>query len=99
MAAHFKDEFDIPFTLLVDHTKETYRALEFPRANAWNTYGPPVWIKGVQAIMRHRNKMPKQDAFQLGGAVVVDTDGSVRYIYRSKASSDQPPVAEIIAAL
>lgn len=99
MAAHFKEQFDIPFTLLVDHTKQTYRAVELPRANAWNVYGPPVWIKGVRSILRHGNKWPKQDPLQLGGAAVVDTEGMVRYLYRSKASSDQPPIAEIRAAL
>lgn len=99
MAAHFKEQFDVPFTLLVDHTKQTYRALEFRRTDWWHVMGPPVWIKGMQAILKHRNAMPKQDPLQLGGTVVVDTDGSVRYAYRSKTSSDQPPIAEITAAL
>ncbi len=99
MAAHFKREFEIPFPLLVDHTKETYRALEMKRTGAWNIYGPPVWIEGIRSILNYGNKIPKQDPFQLGGAVVVDKGGEVLFVFRSKASSDVPPVDRMISAL
>ena len=97
MAAHFKREFDIPFTLLVDHDRETYRALGLTRANPWNVYGPPVWIEGIRSILNHGNKIPKQDPFQLGGAVVAEKGGEILFVYRSKASSDVPPVDRLIS--
>lgn len=99
MAAHFKREFDIPFTLLVDHDRETYRALGLGRANPWNVYGPPVWIEGIRSILNHGNKIPKQDPFQLGGAVVAEKGGEILFVYRSKASSDVPPVDRLISTV
>jgi len=99
MAAHFKDEFEIPFTLLVDHDKRTYKALAIQRASAWNIYGPPVWVNGLRSIVKHPNKIPKQDPFQLGGAAVVDKSGEILYLYRSRASSDIPPIDEVLSTL
>jgi hypothetical protein len=99
MAAHFKSELGIPFPLLVDHDKQTYRALAIGRASAWNIYGPPVWIEGIRSIARFGNRIPKQDPFQLGGAAVVDKSGEVLFLYRSRDSSDVPPIDEVLAAL
>lgn len=99
MAAHFKREFEIPFTLLVDHDRATYRALGLTRANAWNVYGPPVWIEGIQSIFRHSNKIPKQDPFQLGGLAVVDKNAEVRFLHRARASSDNPDLDAVLATL
>ncbi|MGH2757269.1 MAG: AhpC/TSA family protein [Actinomycetota bacterium] len=99
MAAHFKKELEIPFPLLVDHTKETYRALAIGSASPWNVYGPPVWIRGIRSILEYGNKIPKQDPFQLGGAAVVDKSGEILYLYRSRDSSDTPPVDEVLDAL
>ena len=99
MAAHFRDEFDIPFPLLVDHPRVTYRALGIKRASAWNIYGPPVWIEGIKSILSHGNKIPKQDPFQLGGIVVADTDGTILFAHRASASSDNAPVNKVLRAL
>ena len=99
MAANFKKEFEIPFTLLVDHNKETYRALKLERANPWHVYGPPVWIEGIRSILAFGNKFPKQDPLQLGGVVVAEEGGNVLFVYRAKASSDIPPVDRVISTL
>jgi hypothetical protein len=99
MAANFKEEMNIPFPLLVDHDKKTYQALNMKHANPWNIYGPPVWIKGIQSILSHGNKFPKQDPMQLGGIVVADKGGAILYTFRADASSEIAPVDEVLAAL
>ena len=99
MAAHFRDEQKIPFPLLVDHNKQTYRALGIKRTGAWNVYGPPVWVKGIRSILAYGNKIPKQDPFQLGGVVVADKGGEVLFVHRATASSDNAPVDRILAAV
>ena len=99
MAAHFKEEQQIPFPLLVDHKRETYRALEMKKSNAWNIYGPPVWIEGIKSIAKHGNKFPKQDPMQLGGIVVAATGGKILYTFRAGASSEIAPLDEVLAAL
>lgn len=98
MAAHFRDTEKIPFPLLVDHTKETYRALEIPRNGGWNVYGPPVWLRGIESLLRgYRNKIPKQDPLQLGGAVVARAGGDVVLVHRASQSYDFLPVDKLLA--
>jgi hypothetical protein len=99
VAAHFKEEQRIPFTLLVDHNKETYRALEMKHPNPWNVYGPPVWLKGLKSIAQHGNKFPKQDPLQLGGIIVADRGGEILHAFRASASSEVAPLDEVVAAL
>lgn len=99
MAAHFKADQKIPFPLLVDHKKQTYKALEMKHSNPWNVYGPPVWITGIKSILDHGNKFPKQDPLQLGGIVVADKGGEILYTFRADASKDIAPLDDVIAAL
>jgi peroxiredoxin len=100
MAADFREKQDIPFPLLVDRTKETYRALEMKRGTLWEVAGPPVWFRFAKGILTgHGGGKPKQDPLQMGGVLVVDRGGEVLYEFRSSTSSENPPVDEVLAAL
>lgn len=100
MAADFRDKQKVPFPLLVDRTKETYRALDMKRGTLWEVAGPPVWLRFAKGIFAgHGLDKPKQDALQMGGVVVVDRGGDVLYAFRASSSADTPPVDEVLAAL
>lgn len=100
MAAHFRRHQDISFPLLVDHTKQTYRALEMKKGNLWDVVGPQNWMRYAKGILSgHGVDTPKQDPLQMGGVIVVDTDGAVRYEFRAEASRDNPPIDDVLAAL
>lgn len=100
MAAHFRDEQAIPFTLLVDRRKESYRALELARGSLMELVGPQVWLAGAKSLLSgYRQQAPKQDAYQLGGALVIAPGGDVRYRHRAKDASDNAPVSDLLAAL
>lgn len=100
MAAHFRDEFNIPFTLLVDHTKETYRALEIRRGSWWDVMGPPVWLHGAKAILQGQGvAKPQQDPQQLGGLAIVDPGGELRHIFRATASNENLPIDDLLTKL
>lgn len=100
-AADFREQFQVPFPVLIDHTKETYRALEFERGTMWQILGPPVWIRAARSFLSGHGvtPRPKQDPLQLGGVIVTEKGGDIRYSYASKTSSDNPPTDEVIAAL
>ncbi len=100
MAADFRDKQNVPFTLLVDHTKETYRALELTKGNAWDVVGPSAWVRGLKGIAAgHGLAKPQQDPFQLAGTAVVEPGGKVRYLHRARRSSDNAPVDDVLKAL
>ena len=100
MAKHFADTRDIPFTLLVDHDQESYRALELKSGSWWDVTGPKVWVRGVKGMLNgHPSSIPRQDPKQFGGVMVVAPGGDVRYIHRAENSSDNPPIDEVLHAL
>lgn len=100
-AADFREQHDVPFPVIVDHTKQTYRALEMRRGNAWQVLGPPVWIRGVKSLLTGHGltPKPKQDPLQMGGVIVADKGGEIVWRYVSAVSSDNPPTDDVIAAI
>lgn len=100
MAAHFRDAQGIPFTLLVDHGRDTYEVLELGRGTLMAVAGPRVWAGFAKGIVTGKGvARPKQDPFQLAGAVVADKGGKVLYVHRNTTSSDDAPVEDLLAAL
>lgn len=99
MAAAFKEEANLPFTLLVDHTKETYRQLQVKRGSLLDVAGPSVWLRSVKGILRGQQKKPEQDPFQLGATAVIEPGGEIRHLHRSSDSSDNFPMEKLLAIL
>ena len=100
MAADFRDKQGIGFPLLVDRTKQTYRALEMKRGNLWDVLGPKNWMRFAKGMVTgHGVDKPKQDPLQMGGVIVAEQGGKVRYTFRASAAADNPTVDEVLEAL
>lgn len=100
MAADFRDKQGIDFPLLVDRTKETYRALEMKRGSLWDVVGPQNWLRFAKGMVTgHGVTKPEQDPLQMGGVLVVTESGKVVYEFRASASADNPAVDEVLAAV
>ena len=100
MAAYFKEQFEIPFRLLVDQDQATYRAVEIRRGNQWEVAGPHVWLRYAKGLLTGKGvSFPKQDPLQMGGVAVVETDGKVLFMHRGETSADNAPVEKLLEAL
>lgn len=100
MARHFAETRSIPFTLLVDERRESYRALDLKVGSWLDAAGPKVWMRGIKGTLAgHVSTLPKQDPKQMGGVMVVDRGGDVLYLHRAEESSDNPPIDEVLKAL
>ena len=102
MAADFRTKFKIPFPLLVDHNRNTYKAIGLVRGNLNEVMGPAVVAKGVGEFLKgNRQALPPKgtDRMQLGGVAVVDKGGEVLFVHRSKTSADNIPVDTILEVL
>ena len=100
MAADFRDKQEIAFPLLVDRTKQTYRALEMKRGTLWDVTGPKNWPRFLKGLVTgHGVDKPKQDPLQMGGVLIVDKGGKVVYEFRASVAADTPPVDEVLDAL
>ena len=100
MAAYFRDQFDIPFTLLVDHDKETYKALGIRKGNWFQVSGPQNWPRFAMGMLTGKGfATPKQDPLQMGGVALVEPGGRIGFIYRSEASSDNLPIDDLLGKM
>lgn len=97
-ARRFKAGYSLPFTVLVDKKKESYRLLGLKRGSIAEVMGPRVWAKGAMSLLKHGQGVAKEDPLQLGGVAIVK-DGEPVFIYRSRTSSDNAPVDALLEAL
>lgn len=100
MAAHFKSARDLPFTLLVDEERETYKALAIGKGSTLDLVGPRVWKGALKSLVAGNIQVGIQgNPYQLGGVVIAKIGGEIAYLRRSTDASDNPPVEELLAAL
>lgn len=100
MAADFREKQNVRFPLLLDRTKQTYRALDMKKGSTWDVLGPKNWPRFVKGIVTgHGADKPKQDPMQMGGVIVAEEGGQVRYTFRASAAADTPPLDEVLDAL
>jgi len=99
-AARFRSKHDLPFTLLVDSRRESYKALDIQKGSVRDLIGPSVW-KGALRSFRAGNLQGKirGNPYQLGGAAVIATGGEIVYLHRSENAADNAPIEELIDAL
>lgn len=97
-ARRFKEEFSLPFTVLVDKKRESYRMLGLKRGSISEVMGPRVWAKGIKSLAKHGQGVPKEDPYQLGGVAIVK-DGKVSFVHCSETSSDNLSIDTLLEAL
>jgi hypothetical protein len=78
--------------LLSDEARASYAAFGFGRgsfARVW--LDPRVWRRYGALVARGRRPAPAhEDTLQLGGDVLADASGIVRWVYRSRGPEDRP---------
>ena len=100
MAADFREQQRIPFPVLVDRTKESYRALGLRKGSVNDYLGPKLWGRMLGLLRKHGSGgRPKQDYTQMGGALVVGAGGKVKLVQRAKDSGESIPPEKLLAAL
>jgi peroxiredoxin len=99
-AQAFREDLGITTPLFTDPSLTTYRLLEFRRRIVDALLSPKVWANAARAMGKgFRQGRLRGDAWQLGGVLVIRSDGTVAYRYASAAAGDHPPVADILGAL
>ena len=89
-AAHFRRTQGVDLTVLADAERVSYRAAGAKIAMMDELLGPPVVARGIVAIASHGVFQGRQvgDFAQLGGVLVVDTDGTIAWSHMSEDASD-----------
>ena len=100
-AKHFARKLDLDGqTILADEDRSTYELAGLRRANLGQLLGPRSVLAGVKHGARSGVVQGRivGDAAQLGGAVVVQPDGSVVLHQASKHAGDTIEVDDLLAA-
>lgn len=96
----YRGRFGLPFPVLADESRATYRAYGLGRGPWWRVWGPgTIWAYARLLRRGGRLHRPTEDTLQLGGDFVIGRDGRLVYVFRSKGPSDRPPVADLVAAV
>jgi len=98
-ARAYVEETGIHWPVLVDHTRSLYRAYGMLRGRTWDIWGPRTWVAYARELARGRWPRPaRADTSQLGGDVLIDPAGLVRFVHVGSGPADRPSVAEILQA-
>jgi peroxiredoxin len=96
----YRGRLHLPFAVLTDETRSTYRAYGLGRGRWWRVWGPATVAAYARLVRRGGRTRPTgEDTLQLGGDFVIDRDGVVVYAYRSHGPADRPPVDDLVEAV
>jgi hypothetical protein len=98
-AAAFVEGKKIDFPVVVDPSLDAYRQAGL-RRSVTSVLAPRSLLDGARALSRgHLQGQLQGDAWQLGGAVVLDAEGRPVWSHVSRAPGDLPSPEAILAAL
>jgi len=98
IARSYVEQTKLTWPLLIDSDRKLYRAYGMERADWWSIYGPvSIWHYMKLVFGRGRRiEKPGRDFRQLGGDVLIDPAGEVRFHHVNESPHDRPSVEEIL---
>jgi len=101
LLARFVGELALGVPMLADRDRALYAALGFGRGSVTRVWlDPRVWARYARLLASgQRVRRAREDTLQLGGDAVVDADGRLAWIYRSRGPEDRPAIAVLRRAL
>jgi len=98
--ARYLNENALPFLLLADPTRASYRAFGLERTNWLRIFRPRVIWKYLKLIARGGKirRVPEgEDALQLGGDFLIDRERRLKWGFRSADPADRPTIDVMLA--
>jgi len=96
-ARHLMDH-GVGFPLLLDPDHALYEALDVRRIHWWRLLWSRTWWNYLRAARRARQGRITAHPLQAPGFVILDSDRTVRFVYRGRTLGDYPPITDIVAA-
>jgi hypothetical protein len=95
----------ITYPVLGDPGHQSYRKLGLGRTGLWGLTLAPFFedLRGSWQNLKRADlaasRSPRSDVRRLGGALVVDASGRIRFLHRSQTTTDVPKTDALLAAL
>lgn len=95
-----RDALGLSCLVVCDPEWTAHGALGLARGGVRQVWlSPSLWLQYARLLFRGRlPRLPRQDAYPLGGVVVLAEDGAVVWRHASRSAGDYAPIAEIVAA-
>ena len=98
--AAYRRRLGLPYPVLADEARESYRAYGLRRGRWWRIFGVKTLVAYARLLRKgQRVRRVQDDIRQLGGDFVVGRDGWLAYVHRPKGPADRPPVDDLLAAV
>lgn len=101
-AAHFRRRYELELPVLADGDRASYRAAGAKVATMGELLGPSSVSKGIGHAVRSRGAIRQGRVIghpaQLGGAMIVEPDGTVAWSHMSDDPSDNATNEDLLAA-
>jgi hypothetical protein len=104
-AARIARMLKVAYPCYGDPQHDAYRALDLGRTGLFGLTLAP-FLSDVTGSLRNlaqadlrASASPRSDVFRLGGALVADRSGTIRFLHRSQSTTDVPETAALLAAL
>lgn len=100
MAMAYVRETKLKWPMLLDRERTLYDAYGMQRGNRWDIYGPASVGIYLKLIGRGRRlRRPGSDVRQLGGDVLIDPHGVVRFHHVGRGPADRPDISELLKSV
>jgi hypothetical protein len=101
LLARFEAELGLGLPLLTDRDRVLYAALGFGRGSVARVWlDPRVWARYARLLAGgQRVRRVREDTLQLGGDAIIDAEGRLAWVYRSRGPEDRPSIAALQRAL
>lgn len=98
--AQLARQLQLPFVVLSDPARETYRYYGLARGSWTQTFSPGTVWSYIKLLARGRRYHPRRsDLRQMGGDFIIDARGIVRFEHRGAAPHDRPTVEQLLEVL
>lgn len=101
IARVYAQQSGLRWPILVDETRALYHAYGMLRGTRRDIWGPRTWWAYAKELARGRLPLAtdlESDTSQLGGDVLVDPKGIVRFVHVGSGPADRPSVTALLAA-
>lgn len=97
LARSYAEDTSLPWPLLVDGTRELYRAYGMLAASFLDIWGPKTLWAYLKEILKGKGlKGSEGDIFQRGGDVLIDPEGIVSLHHIGAGPADRPTVESLL---
>jgi len=96
----FRRELVVPFPIICDPDRLLFKAYGLREMTMSDLASPLVLAKTVKVIFNggYGHKFGQGSEAQLGGAFIIDSGGTIRFVHRATDAADHPSVDDILQA-